>query len=157
MLCWHGIVGAWRGKGREADRSRRRLNGRKKVGEDGESHQRIKQNQAATNLVGEAARRQSHRRPIVNEDKSARGRDESEQGAWEDWTAGGGSVKQHDGENWDSGPQTATAVTGVEGNGVQIGDKINETMESREGVGEGGGDLYSRAKRRGRAIPDLAG
>jgi hypothetical protein len=35
------------------------------------------------------------------------------------------------------GPQTATAVTGVEGNGAQTGDKINEKMESREEVREG--------------------
>jgi hypothetical protein len=46
-------------------------------------------------------------------------------------------------------------VTGVKGNGVQTGDKINERMESREGMGEG--DLYSRAKRRGRAIPGSGG
>jgi hypothetical protein len=110
-------------------------------------HRRIRQNQAITDLVGEAARRRSHRRPIANEGKSARGRDESEQGAWGDWTASGGSVRQHDvtekGRSGIQRPQTATAVTGVEGNGVQTGDKINERMENREGRGgEGrGGSL----------------
>jgi hypothetical protein len=53
-------------------------------------HRKIRQNQATTDLVGEAARRRSHRRPIVNEGKLARGRDEPEQGAWGDWTASGG-------------------------------------------------------------------
>jgi hypothetical protein len=61
-------------------------------------------------------------------------------------------VRQDDvtgkGRKWDSGASGGPGGDGVEGKSVQRGDKINERVESREGVGsEGGGDLYSRAKR----------
>lgn len=70
-------------------------------------------------------------------------------------------MRQHDvtgkGRSGIQGPQTATAVTGVERNGVQTGDEIMRGWKAERAWARGEGDLYSRAKRRGRAIPDLAG
>ena len=117
------------GEGREADRTRRRPNGRKK-----RMGKMTREDQA------ESGRHRSGRRGCASTVTPEADRQRRQVGSREGRTRAG-SVRQHDvtrkGKSGIQGPQTATAVTGVEGNGVQTDDKINERMESRESVGGG--------------------